>query len=63
MTRDPAAPRAAGLRRRLDAARGLAATASPGVRDTTAPASTALVATTSVVATTAPAVVAARRPR
>ena len=57
MTRDPAATRAAGLRRRLDAARGLAATASPGVLATATAASTASAA---VVATTAPA---ARRPR
>lgn len=63
MTRDPAASRAAGLRRRLDAARGLAATASPGVRDTTAPATTSVVATTPVVATTAPTVFGARRHR
>ena len=61
MTRDPAATRAAGLRRRLDAARGLAATASPGVlAAASSAASSPLVATT---ATTAPAVVAARRLR
>ena len=63
MTRDPAASRAAGLRRRLDAARGLVATASPGVLDTTAPATTSVVATTPVVAAPAPATVDARRPR
>jgi hypothetical protein len=50
MTRDPAASRAAGLRRRLDVARGLAATASPGVLAATATASSAVVTATAVVA-------------